>query len=80
MLQILGLILFIFIHLYANYFRLYFGEVTGHLYFFMVVFACLVGSTCLLLACLFSLSTSSIIAKTLYVSMILDNTSFQLKV
>lgn len=76
MLQILGLVLFIFIHIYSSYFRLYFGEITNHLYFFMVVFACLVGSTCLLLACLFSLSTSSIIAKTLYVSTVYFETSW----
>ncbi|KAG8264246.1 hypothetical protein J6590_014532 [Homalodisca vitripennis] len=64
---VVGLIIFLMMYLYNDRFRLYaYTSTTSHFYLFMVVFACLVGSICLLLSCLFSLSTASIIAKTLY--------------
>ncbi|KAG8308620.1 hypothetical protein J6590_105313 [Homalodisca vitripennis] len=71
---VVGLIIFLMMYLYNDRFRLYaYTSTTSHFYLFMVVFACLVGSICLLLSCLFSLSTASIIAKTLYVSKLLWN-------
>ncbi|XP_054268563.1 CKLF-like MARVEL transmembrane domain-containing protein 8 isoform X1 [Macrosteles quadrilineatus] len=63
---IIGLVIFILMNIYSDYFYLYSRGFTEHMYLFLVVFACLVSSTCLFLSCLFSLSTSSIISKTLY--------------
>ncbi|XP_054268579.1 CKLF-like MARVEL transmembrane domain-containing protein 8 isoform X2 [Macrosteles quadrilineatus] len=64
---LLGLALFILITVYSDEFRLFFhSSITSHLYLYLVSFACFFGSFCLLAACLFSLGTSSIIAKTLF--------------
>uniref|UniRef100_A0A1B6KKC2 MARVEL domain-containing protein n=1 Tax=Graphocephala atropunctata TaxID=36148 RepID=A0A1B6KKC2_9HEMI len=64
---ILGLVTFIIMFLYDGSFRFYsYTGYSSHFYLYLVVFACLIGSICLLLSCLFSLSTASIVSKTLY--------------
>lgn len=56
-------------HYYTNYsnYRGYYGY-TAELFFLLMATSFLIGTFCLLVSCLFSLSTGGIISKTIYVS------------